>query len=599
MRLGTLCSVAMLLATACGPEADGDADVPKLDNAVGKADAASLQVRLSEGSPVVGMGITCDAREGCTGSLVVRVRTPDGCAILDDPRCGFGGMEPTSVPLADVVVTSETEGERALPLVVETEDGEYVHDQLSVAFSVLPGEEIDIRIDHAAGAPNVTLDVRAEWEDTASDARDLEVYLAQQPGLTFREVRTGYVGVRAYELQYEQPLDHNDPSVGTFTQRAVLQHRDRTAPMVLYTSGYSQVGDYQSELTESLGANQLDTEQRFFGMSRPLQPTPEEWSHVTIEQAAADHHRFVLMLAPFYRRAWLSTGHSKGGMTSIYHRYFYPGDVDITVPYVAPISFAPRDPRYVPFLDQIGEETCRQQLRDTQSAIVARLDEVVELAVEDGYEVEDFTLSGGLREGFEDSVEIMEWVFWQGRGIEDCDRWIGTADEIRSASGEDLLSQVLRYARPYEDRDWRRSRSAYSYQALHQLGAQEFAVDHLEGLRSPGMPMFPPEGTMPEFEPDAMLEIRDWVASTNESLVFVYGEYDPWTGGAFEVSPQTLKVTVPEATHAANLRSLPEAERERVLDEVESWMGRRPEIEAGWLPELAPQPAFLTGDPRQ
>ena len=36
----------------------------------------------------------------------------------------------------------------------------------------------------------------------------------------------------------------------------------------------------------------------------------------------------------------------KGGMTAIYHRRFYPDDVDGTVPYVAPISFGAPDLRY-------------------------------------------------------------------------------------------------------------------------------------------------------------------------------------------------------------------------------------------------------------
>ena len=65
----------------------------------------------------------------------------------------------------------------------------------------------------------------------------------------------------------------------------------------------------------------------------PRRPTGRK---LNIWQAATDHHRIVEALKPLYAGKWISTGASKGGMTSIYHRRFYPGDVDGTVAYVAP-----------------------------------------------------------------------------------------------------------------------------------------------------------------------------------------------------------------------------------------------------------------------
>ena len=51
-------------------------------------------------------------------------------------------------------------------------------------------------------------------------------------------------------------------------------------------------------------------------------------------------------------------------MTAIYHRRFYPDDVDGTVPYVAPMSLGAPDLRYAAFLDTVGPPACRQALRD-------------------------------------------------------------------------------------------------------------------------------------------------------------------------------------------------------------------------------------------
>src|SRR5688500_13585637 len=165
---------------------------------------------------------------------------------------------------------------------------------------------------------------------------DLADVLAASPGMTVteEEVEPPY---RFFRLEYQQPVDHADPDGAAFGQRMTLVHRDPEAPMILHTGGYHLYEQpFLSELGVLLDGNQVHVEQRFFGPSRP---DPADWAMLTIEEAAADHPRIVEALAPLYRGAWLSTGASKGGMTSIFHRRFYPDDVDVTVPYVPPISF--------------------------------------------------------------------------------------------------------------------------------------------------------------------------------------------------------------------------------------------------------------------
>jgi len=179
------------------------------------------------------------------------------------------------------------------------------------------------------------------WTINGLRFEDIAEYPATVDGLTFTEETSQYPGYRRFLITLQQPLDHDSPEGRQFGQRMVLHHADRGAPMILYTSGYMLFGDdYLSELGVMLAANQISTEQRFFDESAPSPLEPADWSLMTIAQAAHDHHRVVEALAPYYRAAWVSTGHSKGGMTSIYHRRFHPDDVDATVAYVAPISFA-------------------------------------------------------------------------------------------------------------------------------------------------------------------------------------------------------------------------------------------------------------------
>lgn len=574
-------------------------DTIELANGAGKADAVSIGVRLTESNPVVSMTTRCDDEAGCEGWLSLSVVSPDPCTLLDDPRCGITSIEPSSVELGALEITSSTEGERTLPLRIETADGSYFSSEVSAEFTGGRGEEVEFVLEKAAGAPDIAIDVKAEWvprEDPGAEVSELEAFLATVPGLRFEEIFTAYQGYRAYSLWYEQPLDHDDPEGRTFTQRMVLHHRDAGAPTVLYTSGYSLfVEDYLSELSESTQANQLSTEQRFFGSSRPEDLEVADWSFVTIAQAAADHHRIALALRSFYSGSWVSTGHSKGGMTSIYHRRFYPEDVDATVAYVAPISYDAPDSRYIEFLDEIGEAECRQKVRDLQARALEHFDELL-VRTEDDWPELSFERSGGRPAAFEEAIVAAEWSFWQNRGLSVC-------GELPDPSGLDvdqlywLVENLFGIGLPdSEVSSW----EAYHYQAETELGLQDLSVAHLEDDLQyyPAQRQWYPEGTEPVHDRAAMDDIQDWVKSDATEVLFIYGEYDPWTGGAFEVPevPSVVSVTAPKANHGANIVGLDADTRERALDLIADWTGARPALGPQFRPQGAPVPPGLGAD---
>src|SRR6185436_7084690 len=91
-----------------------------------------------------------------------------------------------------------------------------------------------------------------------------------------------------------------------------------------------------------------------------------DWSFLTVEQSAADFHAIAQSFHMLYKGAWVNTGASKGGMTSIYHRRFYPDDLDGTVAYVAPSSDGVADPRYDQFLDTVVPAECMAKVRAAQ-----------------------------------------------------------------------------------------------------------------------------------------------------------------------------------------------------------------------------------------
>src|SRR5438477_387591 len=75
-------------------------------------------------------------------------------------------------------------------------------------------------------------------------------------------------------------------------------------------------------------------------------------------------HAIVSALSTIYPGAKIAAGESKGGMTAVYYRRFFPDDVTATVAFVAPDMFAVPDTRFDGFFDTVGDASCRQAVRD-------------------------------------------------------------------------------------------------------------------------------------------------------------------------------------------------------------------------------------------
>ncbi len=406
---------------------------------------------------------------------------------------------------------------------------------------------------------------------------DLADRLADIPGMTVTEepVDPPY---RFFRLVYQQPVDHDDPDGPTFGQRMTLVHRDGSAPMVLHTSGYHLYEEpFLSELAALLDGNQIHVEQRFFGPSRP---DPADWSKLTIAQAAADHHRITEALRPLYDGAWVATGASKGGMTSIYHRRFYPDDVDATVAYVAPISFGAPDDRYAPFLAAVGDAGCRDAVQDYQREMLTRRDVLMprfeEYATSNGF---TYDRSAGLAGAFEDSVVEAEWAFWQYRGEEWCD-FVPAPD----ASDDDLWAFHTEAvgALDYLDDAAIADYEPYYYQSEIELGYPDTATAHIDDLlETQDEPRdYLPDGAPVEFDPAAMEDIAAWVDTDGRRLLFISGEWDPWTGGAFDLggARDSDIFTVAHGTHGARLTMLDEEDQGAAFRSLAGWTGVTPVI---------------------
>ena len=396
-------------------------------------------------------------------------------------------------------------------------------------------------------------------------------------GVTVDVATTETKDVGYYILHFTQPIDHNDPTLGTFQQEVSLLHRSELAPvpMIVHTSGYrDSYNDRPVELTQMLGANQVSIEHRHYGHSRP---DPIRWDTLTIEQMAADEHAIIAALRTIYAGAFLSTGASKGGTTAVIHRAFYPDDVDGTVAYVAPISFGVPDPRYPAFFDTVGTQQCREAVRAVAMEMLANRRAQLEARAQAQTSCRYTRVAIGP--AVEAAIVSLEWTFWQYLGAEVC----GQIPAV-TASDDEMFAFLERVS-PVSDNDDENLAvlEPYYYQSYAQLGFPDDSVWSLAPYRR--YPEDAYEGRVSDGEPcydmgEAMRKVDDYVEHRGERLLFIYGQWDPWTAGRFVRgnADDTRVFVQPRGTHRATIGQLMRENRETALAMLKAWTGVTPTL---------------------
>lgn len=418
--------------------------------------------------------------------------------------------------------------------------------------------------------------IPASVASARSVVADLATRLAAIPGMTVVS-RTEPTGYQFFVLTYRQPADHRHPGGGAYEQRLTLLHRADDAPVVLATSGYglpATPGPSRTEPTTILNANQVSVEHRFFGPSRPA---PADWSDLNIWQEATDEHRIVQALKTIYAGRWIQTGGSKGGMTSVYHRRFYPDDVDGVVAYVAPNdSLNELDGTYDRFFATVGDAACRSALNGVQKEALKRRDRLVPMVAADaaanGW---TFTRTLGTADrSLELTVLDTVWAFWQYLGTSSCAGVPpATATDQQLYDWIDAVASWSFYTDQGLEYYW-----PYYYQAATQLGWASLRFDHLRGLRRyPGLytanAALPQELRRPH-NPLPMIDVDLWVRTLSQRMMFVYGQNDPWSAERFAPSRRDSYLYVaPGANHGARISGLNPADSAAATATLRRWAG--------------------------
>ncbi len=378
----------------------------------------------------------------------------------------------------------------------------------------------------------------------------------------------------AFTLILNEPLDHKHPKAGTFKHYVYLSHAGFEEPTVLVTEGYN-ARPRTYELSKIFKGNQVQVEYRFYGKSRP---DPIPWPYLKNDQAVEDYHQLVTKLKQLYTGQWISTGISKGGETVLIYRFKYPEDMDMVVPYVAPMINGQEDPRTVEHYHTVGTQACRTKILRFQRRILDKRQAVI-------YELKHYAKKKKMQftivpeeEALEYAVLEFPFSFWQ---------WGGKCEEIpgENANAKEIFDYINKIVGIgfYSDKTYHNLLPSF-YQHMTELGYYGFDTlpvkDMLRYAKKPTNLRFAPKDVDLTYNPEYIKEVRNYIENKGDKILYIYGGYDTW--GACAPTPKpgvdAVKMVLPGGSHKTRIKDFDAAGRQKIYSTFLRWLGKDVEI---------------------
>jgi hypothetical protein len=376
-----------------------------------------------------------------------------------------------------------------------------------------------------------------------------------------------------YEIWFEQPIDHEDQSKGTFRQKVFLGFENNTAPVIVELQGYWIYTENAGELATHYNANQLTIEHRYFNESRPEKI---DWNTLTVENAAKDQENIITSIrnALFPDSKFISTGISKGCQTVMAHRSFFPENVDACVCYVGPLNYEREDPRVYEFLANVGTKEERDLVKGFQDLCFENKDSLLDILSATAKE-KDLSWEFGEEKALEYSILEYSFAFWQ---------WGAKTSDIpgKDADPEAIykhLIDVVGYGF-FEEKSVE-GFQPYFWQALTEQGIYGYeTAPFKQYLTTEEVYKFDwafPDGITKKFDLKPMKEIKSFLDTKARKMLFIYGEYDAWSSTAVELADgaearELYKFVKPKGDHKTRIKTFDEENRKKIYSIIDRWL---------------------------
>ncbi len=385
-----------------------------------------------------------------------------------------------------------------------------------------------------------------------------------------------------YVIYFEQPIDHNDPSAGTFLQRVFIGniHPDSATVVVAegYGAQYAARPAYAEELAKIFNTNNVTVEHRYFFESKPFPEATYEstdWSYLNAEQAANDMHCVVTALKSIYTGKWISTGISKGGQNTMIYRTYFPDDVDISVPYVGPLCWSDYDGRHEPFIaEYAGTPEEREILFNYQVELMLRKERLLPM-YDSVCKANSLEFNLPVEQVYDYSVLELPFAFWQ---------WGSPISEVPGKDASD--TKVFKYMMAISAPDYfvkECPTSAFFVQAAKELGYYGYDLKpfkkykkyfSIKSTKDYQKKLFLPQTQEFKFDDYLYHKISDFLKTTDARMLFVYGQFDPWSAVMpDDPGKENIKFyNQPGGSHRARIRTFDQATQEEIIGILSSWL---------------------------
>jgi len=376
-----------------------------------------------------------------------------------------------------------------------------------------------------------------------------------------------------YEIWFQQPIDYNDLSKGTFPQRVLLGYVGDSKPVIVELQGYGIYTEKAGELANHYKANQLTIEHRFFNNSKPEKI---DWNTLKVASAAKDQATIISEIrnALYPSAKFVTTGISKGCQTTMAHRRFFPNNVDASVCYVGPLNYQREDPRVYSFLKNVGTEEQRNKLKAFQELCFQNknflLNKLKEISKEKSYEWEM-----GVEKALTYSILEYPFAFWQwGSNINSIPNSDATEDEIYNH-----LFQISGYG--FFETQAVDDLQSYFWAALTEQGIYGYeTAPFQEYIGTDKIYDFQwafPDGIEKVYDLKPMQEIKDFLDTEAQKMLFIYGEYDAWSATAVELSEtaksrELYKFVKEKGSHTTRIKTFDSEKQQTIYSIIDSWI---------------------------
>jgi len=256
----------------------------------------------------------------------------------------------------------------------------------------------------------------------------------------------------------------------------------------------------------------------------------------------------------------------------MYHRYFYPDDIDASVGYVCPLNFSIEDKRIYRFLDQVGDSTCKARILEYQIEMLKNkqnyLPEFNKLV-----ENEKLTYSVEIEKAYDLLVFEYPFAFWQ---------W-GNIDCVNIVYEPDNPENMINHLDKITGIDWISDQGlskifAFYHQAMTEIGFYGYDIEpfkeYTDFEENPTFSFTIPDTMKIVYDPVPMQKVDYFIRHEAENMIFIYGEDDPWSATAVDLTYNTncIKIIKPGGSHTTRIGNLPYEQKSLVIKTLKSWL---------------------------